>query len=392
MFASFLAFFTRRVARSGKTAKPYRRPTHPQLSLELLEDRLTPSSPSISYSLVNDWGSGFQAQITITDNQSTPLNNWSLGFDFDHSITQIWNGSIASHSGNQYEVGNVGYNADIAPGQSVTIGFLGSPGNVTDQPTDFNLTYAGSGNQQSGPTVATPAAASPSPVTGVSVNLSVLGADAAGAGSLTYTWATTGSPPAGVKFSVDNNNAADNTVATFSKAGVYNFQATITDPAGLSVTSSVQVTVEQTLTSVVVSPSTAKVNTGATQQFTASADDQFGNPLATQPAFTWTASGGGTDHFIRLGHCPFALAGGVQFRQRNGRREQLGGDHHHCSADEFSQCHGNLHGHRRLGQRLQRQHRDRQPGKLGYQRLDAAIRLQRNHLEYLERDHHQPYR
>ena len=46
------------------------------------------------------------------------------------------------------------------------------------------------------PTVATPAAATPSTVTGTTTALSVLGADDAGESNLTYTWAAT-SVPAG---------------------------------------------------------------------------------------------------------------------------------------------------------------------------------------------------
>src|SRR5439155_13534330 len=39
----------------------------------------------------------------------------------------------------------------------------------------------------------------------------------------------------------------------------------------------------------------ATINVNATQQFTATAKDQFGAALAPQPAFTWSvASGGGT--------------------------------------------------------------------------------------------------
>jgi aryl-phospho-beta-D-glucosidase BglC (GH1 family) len=259
-------------------------------AIETLEDRLT---PTIGFSVVNDWRSGFQAQITITDTLSTPLNNWSLSFQFDHAITDIWNGNIVSRTGNNYVVDNAGYNADIAPGSSVTIGFLGAPGNVTDQPTSYDLLFSGStGNQP--PTVSSAASASPTPVTGKTVNLSVLGADAGGASNLTYTWATTGTPPAPVSFSANNSNAAAHTVATFTKAGQYTFQSTITNAAGLSVTSSVQVTVSQTETGVVVTPSTTGVTTGSTRQFTAQAVDQFGNSLASQPAFTWSVSGAGT--------------------------------------------------------------------------------------------------
>ena len=47
-------------------------------------------------------------------------------------------------------------------------------------------------------TVATVAAGSPSPVTGTTTSLSVLASDSDGGGeaNLTYTWSTTGTPPA----------------------------------------------------------------------------------------------------------------------------------------------------------------------------------------------------
>jgi len=69
---------------------------------------------------------------------------------------------------------------------------------------------------------------------------------------------------------------------------------TIRDQANGTVTSSVNMTVTQTATSIAVSPASASVGSGATQQFTASAKDQFGTALATQPGFAWTVTGGGT--------------------------------------------------------------------------------------------------
>ena len=142
------------------------------------------------------------------------------------------------------------------------------------------------------PTVATPAAASSNPVTGVTCNLSVLGAYVDGESNLTYTWSTTGTPPAAVGFSTNGSNAAKNTTATFSKAGNYSFQVTITDPSGLTATSSVNVTVNQTLTAIAVSPPSVTLNAGGTQQYTATAKDQFGTALAVQPTFTWATTAG----------------------------------------------------------------------------------------------------
>jgi len=144
------------------------------------------------------------------------------------------------------------------------------------------------------PTLVSAAAAAPNPVAGQTTALSVLGDDDEGEAGLIYTWATTGAPPAAVSFSVNGSNAAKNTTATFSKAGSYTLQVTVRDQPGLSVTSSVGVTVNQTLTSIVLSPASATVDTGASQQFAATARDQFGTNLGTQPTFTWTVTGGGS--------------------------------------------------------------------------------------------------
>ena len=166
------------------------------------------------------------------------------------------------------------------------------------------------------PTVATPASASPNPVTSSTTNLSVLGADDGGEASLTYTWSATG--PAAVTYSLNGTNAAKNATATFTAAGSYTFTCTITDAGGLTTTSSTNVTVDQTLTSISVSPASATVNTNATQQFTATANDQFGAALTAQPAFTWSvATGGGTIAATGLYTAP-ATAGSATLQAANG--------------------------------------------------------------------------
>lgn len=64
--------------------------------------------------------------------------------------------------------------------------------------------------------------------------------------------------------------------------------------------------------SVVVSPSAATVGTGGTQQFTAQAYDDLGNPLAV--GFTWSTTGGGTidqSGLFTAGSTPGAFTGNV---------------------------------------------------------------------------------
>jgi hypothetical protein len=142
------------------------------------------------------------------------------------------------------------------------------------------------------PTVVTPASASPSTVPGLTTSLSVLGGDSNfGEATLLYTWSATG--PAAVTFNPNGTNAAKNTTATFSAAGTYTLTCTILNVSGLTKTSVTMVTVLQTLTSVAVVPANVSVVTNGTKQFAASTRDQFGNAMSSQPAFTWSVSGGG---------------------------------------------------------------------------------------------------
>ena len=170
------------------------------------------------------------------------------------------------------------------------------------------------------PTIATAAAASPSPITGKTTTLTALGADVAGESTLTYTWSATALPvgAAAPVFSINGTNSSKSTTATFSKAGAYTLTCTITYPGGYNATTSVNVTVNATLTMISVSPNPATLGVGATQHFAASGFDQFGVLLSSQPAFTWLmASGGGTVDNTGLYTAP-PSAGSASVRAANG--------------------------------------------------------------------------
>jgi hypothetical protein len=67
------------------------------------------------------------------------------------------------------------------------------------------------------------------------------------------------------------------------------------DTSGFSTTSNITATVQQTVTTIRMSPDTATIYAGGTQQFNATAYDQFNSALVNQPVFTWSVtSGGGT--------------------------------------------------------------------------------------------------
>jgi subtilase family serine protease len=159
------------------------------------------------------------------------------------------------------------------------------------------------------PWVVTPASATPSAITGTTTNLSVRGDDASGVSSLIYTWYILSEPAAATAptINVNGTNAAQNATITFHQAGAYTFQVVILDPSGLTVSSNVAVTVNQTLTSIFITPGSAKISQGGTLQFTATAQDQFGNAMSTQP--NWTVSGAGTINSNGLYSAPSAGTG-----------------------------------------------------------------------------------
>jgi hypothetical protein len=165
---------------------------------------------------------------------------------------------------------------------------------------------------QSGPSIVTAAGASSNPVTGTSTNLSVAANGPAGAAALTYTWTVTSMPSGATTptFNVNATNAAQNATATFYQAGSYTFQVTVTDSLNLSTTSSVNVTVNQTLTSVTVTPSSASVADGNSLQFSATAGDQFGNTLVAQPSFSWALAAGGLGTLSANGLYTAPISGG----------------------------------------------------------------------------------
>ena len=176
-----------------------------------------------------------------------------------------------------------------------------------------NLTTASNSLQlisfASPPTVAMPASASPSYITGTATTLRVLGGDAAGESRLTYTWATIGTPPAIVSFSDNGTNSAKTTTATFTQPGLYNFRVTISDTVGSTVTDAVSVIVAPSLAAIAVTPAAAAATVPADdsmQQFSASGLDQFSQPIAIGSP-TWSVvSGGGSINSEGLYTPPYA--------------------------------------------------------------------------------------
>lgn len=102
----------------------------------------TPTSGCVHvvYQVTSQWPGGFTASITITNNCTTPINGWTLQFNFpgNQKITQGWSGNF-SQSGSAVTITSLSYNGMIAPGQSLNLGFNGSWSGSNVNPTAFTL-------------------------------------------------------------------------------------------------------------------------------------------------------------------------------------------------------------------------------------------------------------
>ncbi|MEL7447024.1 MAG: cellulose binding domain-containing protein, partial [Pseudomonadota bacterium] len=78
----------------------------------------------LDLNLRSAWGSGLVADLSLTPELS--LNGWTVSFDYAGDITNIWNARIVSRIGDRYIVENMGYNADVGAGGTVSFGFQGS--------------------------------------------------------------------------------------------------------------------------------------------------------------------------------------------------------------------------------------------------------------------------
>lgn len=102
------------------------------------------ASAACTYSIDNQWGSGFVASIRITNDTNAPINNWSVNWQYN--TNRMSNGWSANFSGsNPYTATNMSWNGNIAPGQSVSFGVQGvTNGGSVELPTINGSVCSGS--------------------------------------------------------------------------------------------------------------------------------------------------------------------------------------------------------------------------------------------------------
>ncbi|SHF11059.1 glycoside hydrolase family 18 chitinase [Streptoalloteichus hindustanus] len=89
------------------------------------------AGPTATFTKASDWGSGYTGAITITNGGSTALNGWNVEFDLPSgtSVASYWD-ALMTRTGDHYKFANREYNGNVAPGASVSFGFIGNGSGV----------------------------------------------------------------------------------------------------------------------------------------------------------------------------------------------------------------------------------------------------------------------
>ncbi|MEV6943515.1 glycoside hydrolase family 6 protein [Streptomyces sp. NPDC051172] len=94
---------------------------------------------TVDYKVQNDWGSGFTAAVTVTNN-SAAKSSWAVKWSYagNQKVTNYWNAKL-TQSGTDVTAANETYNGQLATGGSVSFGFQGSYSGTNAVPASFTL-------------------------------------------------------------------------------------------------------------------------------------------------------------------------------------------------------------------------------------------------------------
>jgi hypothetical protein len=218
--------------------------------------------------------------ISVSSSQSAPAASGTqqfaaTGYDqFGNSMvttpTFTW-----AVTGSGYSISSSGL---VTAGSTPdTYSVTAASGGITSTPVSYSSTVA---------VIHSAAAALDS--TGTFAELTALGTDSSGGSDLSYAWTVTSSNANDVSFADNDDNSSSDNFAFFNSAGIYHLTVTISAPGGATQTSAVTVDVAQILTTISTMPLDGAPAASGTQHFSATAYDQFGYPLGSQPRFTWT--------------------------------------------------------------------------------------------------------
>ena len=111
---------------------------------------LTTTTPGMTATFVttNAWNACcFQGEFRITNNESVPLDNWRIRFEFTGTFQSIWDGVLQPEGGGgfppRFNILAPAHNLTLSPGETAVVGVTGTFGNRPPVPNRLEV-FAGS--------------------------------------------------------------------------------------------------------------------------------------------------------------------------------------------------------------------------------------------------------
>lgn len=95
---------------------------------------------AVNYVISNDWGMGSLVHVTIKNNTATPVKGWTLKWNFPgkQTINGLWDAKY-TQKGAKVSVKDMGHNANIPPGGTVSFDFYCKYMGANAKPRTFSL-------------------------------------------------------------------------------------------------------------------------------------------------------------------------------------------------------------------------------------------------------------
>ncbi len=90
----------------------------------------------VLFTVTSVWGSGYCADVEIINNGSSAVNGWTLDFNLNATINNLWNANWSNDGSNNYTTSNLGWNSNISAGGSRSFGYCANYSGSVDAPTN----------------------------------------------------------------------------------------------------------------------------------------------------------------------------------------------------------------------------------------------------------------
>lgn len=80
----------------------------------------------VQYNITKSWETGVEGNIVITNTSDAPIEAWTLSFDSNFTIDNLWDGRVLENNGTSYAIAAEMWTNPVQPNSSMSIGFVGS--------------------------------------------------------------------------------------------------------------------------------------------------------------------------------------------------------------------------------------------------------------------------